>query len=87
MLSKLESMLSPVFVDLLDTSGGCGSFYRLFIVSPSFTGQSLVAQHKLVKEALKEEIAGIHGITINTETVEKYQLSLNKNNNQNKHKT
>lgn len=66
--SKLTAALTPSFLHLEDTSGGCGTFYRLVIASPSFEGLSLVKQHRLVKEAIKQDIAGIHGLTIHTLT-------------------
>jgi stress-induced morphogen len=44
--------------------GGCGSFYAITIASESFKGLSTVKQHKLVTEALKQEIEGIHGLQV-----------------------
>ena len=70
---KLTETLHPSFLQLEDTSGGCGSFYRLVIASAAFDGQSLVRQHRAVKEAIKQEIAAIHGLTITTMTDAAYQ--------------
>jgi stress-induced morphogen len=69
----LTSALDPSFLDLEDTSGGCGTFYRLVVASPSFDGLSLVKQHRRVKEVLKDEISAIHGLTIHTMTDEQYR--------------
>ena len=44
--------------------GGCGTFYAISISSPAFQGLSTLKQHKLVTEALKLEIAGIHGLQV-----------------------
>lgn len=44
--------------------GGCGSFYAITIASKSFTDLSTVKQHRLVNDALKEEIKGIHGLQV-----------------------
>lgn len=44
--------------------GGCGSFYAITIASKSFTDLSTVRQHRLVNDALKEEIKGIHGLQV-----------------------
>ncbi|CAM9337985.1 unnamed protein product [Discosporangium mesarthrocarpum] len=49
-----------------DISGGCGSMYRIEVESPRFMGKALVAQHRMVKDALKEEIAEMHGLTLIT---------------------
>lgn len=34
------------------------------ISSPEFKGLSMVKQHKLVNDCLKEDIAGIHGLQV-----------------------
>ena len=47
-------------------SKGCGAFYNILVESPDFVGKSLVAQHRLVKGALKKEIGEIHGLTLQT---------------------
>lgn len=70
--AKLTQSLQPSYLNLEDTSGGCGTFFRLLIASPLFDGQSLVKQHRLVKEAIKEDIGAIHGLTIDTMTVAQY---------------
>jgi stress-induced morphogen len=44
--------------------GGCGSFYAIEISSPAFKGLSMIKQHKLVNECLKEDIKGIHGLQV-----------------------
>ena len=49
-------------------SEGCGAFYNILVESPDFVGKSLVAQHRLVKGALKKEIGEIHGLTLQTRT-------------------
>lgn len=51
-------MNQPVYL------GGCGSFFAIKIASDSFKGLSIVKQHKLVTEVLKEEIQGIHGLQV-----------------------
>jgi BolA-like protein 3 len=44
--------------------GGCGTFYAITIASKAFKGVPLVKQHRLVNEALKKEIEGIHGLQV-----------------------
>ncbi|CAM9751014.1 unnamed protein product, partial [Sphacelaria rigidula] len=60
--SKVEASKAIV----QDISGGCGSMYKIEVESPLFHGQGLVAQHRLVKDALKTEIADMHGLTLHT---------------------
>lgn len=45
-------------------AGGCGSFYAIVIASSKFNGKPTVNAHRLVNEALKEVIAGIHGLQV-----------------------
>jgi BolA-like protein 3 len=53
-------------VSVEDISHGCGSMYSMNVESPLFKGKSLVAQHKMVKNALKQQIADMHGLTLTT---------------------
>ena len=71
--SKLTSALRPSFLHLEDTSGGCGTFYRVVVASTVFEGLPLVAQHRRVKESIKDDIAAIHGLTIVTMTDAQYK--------------
>ena len=64
----LEKELGATVAEVRDVSGGCGSMYKVLVVSPRFDGLSLVKQHRLVKEALAEDIAGMHGLTVLTKT-------------------
>jgi len=68
---KLSDLLKRHFpkateVEVEDTSGGCGSFYRIRIVSIDFNGKSLLQQHKLVNQALGDEVKKFHGLNIQT---------------------
>lgn len=49
-----------------DTSGGCGSFYVVKVISPKFVGLTRVEQNRLVHSVLKEDIATMHGINVST---------------------
>jgi len=44
--------------------GGCGTFYAIVIASNRFHGLPIVNQHRLVTDALKSEIEGIHGLQV-----------------------
>lgn len=50
--------------------GGCGSFYAIKIKSEAFKGLPMVKQHRMVNDALKEEIQGIHGLQVRTDIQE-----------------
>lgn len=60
--SKVEASKAVVH----DISGGCGSMFKIEVESPLFRGKGLVAQHRMVKDALKAEIADMHGLTLLT---------------------
>ena len=53
-------------IAVVDTSGGCGAMFEVFIEAPNFKGLRLVKQHQLVNEALKTQIKEIHGLRIST---------------------
>ena len=73
---RLQERLSPVFVEVLDESAahaghvganetGLGTHFRVRIQSPTFTGKSRVARHRLVYDALQEFIdQGLHALAI-----------------------
>mgnify|MGYP001127831861 CR=1 FL=1 len=44
--SKLKEALSPQLLRVEDTSGGCGSFFRVVVVSPKFAGLSVLKQQR-----------------------------------------
>ncbi|KAI8907892.1 bola protein, partial [Gorgonomyces haynaldii] len=52
--------LKPTFLSVKDISGGCGSMYQVSITSQEFKNKSLVQQHKMVTQILKEEIKNMH---------------------------
>ncbi|KAJ9601317.1 hypothetical protein L9F63_000539 [Diploptera punctata] len=53
-------------IDVVDISGGCGAMFEIVIESQDFKGLSTVKQHRLINEALKEEIKDMHGLRIHT---------------------
>jgi len=58
-------------IDVKDTSSGCGASYEVLVVSDEFTNMRTVNQHRLVSEALKQQLPNIHAIRIFTGTDEK----------------
>ncbi|KAJ1984855.1 hypothetical protein H4R34_000394 [Dimargaris verticillata] len=63
---KLLDALQPQTLEVTDISGGCGAMFRIKIGSAQFKGVPLVRQHRQVNEILKDEIAGMHGLQLET---------------------
>ncbi|XP_060075340.1 bolA-like protein 3 [Ylistrum balloti] len=61
-----EKFPTASHVEVSDISGGCGAMYEILIEADSFQGKRKVAQHKMVTEALKEQIKDMHGLRITT---------------------
>jgi stress-induced morphogen len=67
--ATLEKALPGAAIEMQDLTGG-GDHWQVFIVSPAFEGKGLVEQHRMVNEALKEEMADqrIHALALKTYT-------------------
>ncbi|CAO3631516.1 unnamed protein product [Mucor fragilis] len=65
--------LGAQLVEVEDLSAGCGQMFEVVIVSPVFEGKRLLARHKLVNEALKEEISKVHAFTQKSYTPEEWE--------------
>mmetsp|Transcript_139 Transcript_139/g.215 ORF Transcript_139/g.215 Transcript_139/m.215 type:complete len:102 (+) Transcript_139:33-338(+) len=66
MTEKLTLALEATDVRVEDKSGGCGSFYAIMVESPKFAGLTTLKQHMLVKSTLADEMAQVHGATVET---------------------
>ncbi|CAL1529272.1 unnamed protein product [Lymnaea stagnalis] len=55
-------------IQVADVSGGCGAMYQINIESLKFKGIRTIQQHRLVNEALAEEIKSMHGFKLSTKT-------------------
>ncbi|KAF7355045.1 Bola-like protein [Mycena sanguinolenta] len=64
--NKLTERFAPSQLQILDVSGGCGTFFAITIASEAFKGMPMVKQHQLVTRTIKEEIEEIHGLQIKT---------------------
>lgn len=53
-------------IQVSDVSGGCGAMYQILIEAPDFEGKRTVMQHRMVNEALKEQIKEMHGLQLTT---------------------
>ncbi|KAF9578525.1 hypothetical protein BGW38_005626 [Lunasporangiospora selenospora] len=58
-----NSTLGAVHVEAKDISGGCGQNFEIMIVSPMFEGKSTLQKHRMVNEALKDQIAQVHAFS------------------------
>lgn len=67
----LQQELNPVNLKIKDVSGGCGSMFSIFIESEKFKGLTMIKQHRLVNEILKDEIKKWHGLQLRTK---KYRI-------------
>ncbi|XP_071812625.1 bolA-like protein 3 isoform X2 [Apostichopus japonicus] len=61
-----ERFPNAVTINVEDISGGCGAMFQVNIESSDFNGKRLVAQHRMVTEALAEEVKQMHGLRIST---------------------
>lgn len=59
----IQQRLEASLVQVEDMSGGCGQAFAVIIVSNIFQGKNKLLRHRLVNNALKEEIALIHAFT------------------------
>ncbi|XP_021728114.1 protein BOLA2-like [Chenopodium quinoa] len=62
--SALTSKLSPVHLEVVDTSGGCGASFVVEIVSGQFEGKRILERHRMVNAALEKEMQEIHALSI-----------------------
>ena len=46
------------------SAGRCGSAFDVEVVSPLFADKTLLQRHRLVNEALREEMKEIHALSI-----------------------
>ncbi|MDO6462420.1 BolA/IbaG family iron-sulfur metabolism protein [Granulosicoccaceae sp. 1_MG-2023] len=72
---KLHAALAPAFLSVENEShnhnvpAGSESHFKVVIVSDQFEGKQLLARHRLVNAALKEELQGtIHALALHTLT-------------------
>lgn len=81
---KLQVALAPIHLEVFNESHlhgrpeGSESHFRVLVVSEAFVGKSLVAQHRLVHEALREELhQAVHALTLKTMTPAEWRQAAN----------
>ncbi|TRY84789.1 hypothetical protein DNTS_008971 [Danionella cerebrum] len=77
--TKLTQALSPEHLEVINESHmhavppGSESHFRVVVVSPRFEGLSLLQRHRLVNDALKEELSScIHALAIQAKTPQQW---------------
>eukprot|EP00250_Pteridium_aquilinum_P009686 c1885_g1_i1 orf=251-529(-) len=63
-VNALNDKLKPTYMNVVDTSGGCGASFLVEIVSSAFEGKRLLERHRLVNSALAEEMKQIHALSV-----------------------
>lgn len=64
---EASEVLKPARVHVEGTDDGCpGGHIRIEVHSAAFAGKPLVAQHRLVTDIVKEEIADVHAVQVHT---------------------
>jgi stress-induced morphogen len=70
---KIKNLFSPMHLQVVDTSGGCGQSFDVLIVSEAFKGKGLLERHKMVNNGLKDEISSMHAFSQKTLSPEQWK--------------
>jgi stress-induced morphogen len=63
---KLRASLKIDELEVIDTSGNCGTNFSIKIKSPDFKGKTMIQQHRRVNEILTEDMKDIHALQLKT---------------------
>lgn len=73
--TKLTGLFHPTFLQVIDESRlhnvpkDAESHFKIIIASECFAGKTLVEQHRMVNQALQEELLqGLHAVSLKTLT-------------------
>ena len=77
--SKLTTALKPEVLDIIDEThmhnvpSDSESHFKVIAVSKAFEGKMLIARHRMINEALAEELAtSIHALSLHTMTPDEH---------------
>lgn len=76
--ARLHQVFSPEFLQVVNESHmhnvpkDSESHFKVTIVSDQFTDKKLVARHRLVNQALSNELSHIHALALHTFTPDEY---------------
>lgn len=80
--NKLASMFQPMYLDVINESyihsvpKGSETHFKVVLFSEKFHGLAPLKRHRLVNDALKEELAqSIHALSIQAKTPEQWEAS------------
>lgn len=63
----IKEKLRPTSLSVQDDGGGCeGGTLRVTVQSEAFRGKTIVAQHRLVNDAIGEYIKSFHAVVLKT---------------------
>lgn len=65
--NKIKTKINCENLEVVDISGNCGTSFSIKIKSPDFKGKPMIMQHRMVNEALKDELKEIHALQIKSE--------------------
>ncbi|KAJ8472932.1 hypothetical protein ONZ51_g8175 [Trametes cubensis] len=74
--AAIRAAMPVTYLEIEDTSNGCGENYSVFVVSQAFEGKNTLARHRFINEVLKKEIAQMHAFSQKTLTPTQYQTYL-----------
>ena len=76
--SKLQQSeeLQPTYLQITDTSDGCGGKFEAIIVSATFNGMGLLDRQRKVNEVIKEEMDQIHAFSMKCWTPDQYEKKM-----------
>jgi len=74
---KLTTLLAPEFLDIINESSmhsgpATESHFKVVAVSNEFDGKMLIARHRMINEALADELQSIHALSLHTMTPDEY---------------
>jgi BolA family transcriptional regulator, general stress-responsive regulator len=81
--AKLRAELAPTHLEVVNESHlhsvapGSETHFKLVVVSPAFTGASLVARHRRINDLMRDELAaGLHALSIHAFAPAEYDATL-----------
>ena len=74
---KLTKALNPEVLEVINESHmhsgpATESHYKVVAVSEAFKGKMLIAQHRMINQALADELDQIHALALHTMTPDEY---------------
>jgi len=79
---KLSKLFSPIHLEVINESHkhsvprSSETHFKVVVVSKEFEGKTLLEQHRMVNEALKEELSnGVHALSITSRKPEQWSQS------------